>query len=323
MATGGKIAGRASKPAQPPAARVEAVETQIPLKLIREPADGRPIDPAHVANLAVSMSEIGQENAISVRLLKDSERGEDGCIYMRTRGGHRRAAAELLGWKTIGAKVRNERAEIAAMAEVDENLLRRDLTPLERAQAFAERLDAWAALHPERVKLEAGAPRPKKPGRPKNSDKLSAFLNGRPPLMGFSAETASQAGLSPRTIERALAVYRAIPAGQQARLHGTWIASNDAALRQLAGIADPAEQAAAIDVLLAGQTRNVAAARAIAAGADPEAAVKTPTRQIAAEFRKLWGKATPSQREEALHWLAGQRLPKGWTITGPQANGDG
>ncbi|WP_299174379.1 hypothetical protein [uncultured Brevundimonas sp.] len=288
-------------------------EIQAPLHLIREPSDARPIDADHAANLAVSMSEIGLENAVSLRLLRADELNDDGCVWMRTRGGHRCAAARLLGWSVITAKVRTEAVEIAKLAEIDENLLRRDYTPLERAQAFAERLEAWAAAHPDRVVKVNGQIGGKR-GRPGKSAKIADFLNGKPALMGFAAETANQAGLSLRTVEQALTMYRGIPASQQARLHGTWIARNDAALRQLAGVGDAEEQAKVIDLMLAGRTKSVAEARALAAGVVP-AAKAAPSNTIQRDFEKLWKSATPSQRDGLLHWLAGQPLPKGWTMT--------
>lgn len=289
-----------------------AGEVEVPPHLIRDPQDARSLDQAHVANLAVSMSEVGLENAVSVRLLKQAERNDDGCIYLRTRGGHRLAGARLLKWPTVRVKIRDEKAEIAKLAEIDENLLRRDYTPLERAQAFAERLEAWAVAHPDRVEKIDGQARAKR-GRPGKSAKIADFLNGKPALMGFAADTASTAGLSLRTVEQALSMYRSIPAGQQARLHGTWIAKNDAALRQLATVGDAEEQAKVIDLMLEGRTKSVPEARALAAGVTP-APKATPSNTVQLDFEKTWKAATPSQRDALLHWLAGQRLPQGWTI---------
>lgn len=291
--------------------QTSAGEVEVPPHLIRDPLDARPLDAAHVANLAVSMSEVGLENAVSVRLLKPTERNADGCVYQRTRGGHRLAAARSLNWRTVRVKIRDERAEIAKLAEIDENLLRRDYTPLERAQAFAERLEAWAAAHPDRVEKVDGQARAKR-GRPANSRKLRDFLDGKPALMGFAADTANQRGISQDTVERALTIYRGIPASQQARLHGTWIARNDAALRQLAGIAEADEQAKVIDLLLEGRTKSVPEARALAAGHVP--APKTPSDAVQRDFERHWKAATPSQRDALLHWLSGQSLPQGWTI---------
>lgn len=290
-----------------------ALEIEAPVHLIRDPLDARPVDQAHAANIAVSVSEVGLDHPIALRALRPEELGDDGCIWMRTRGGHRLAAFRLLGRATIPAKVRSESEEVAKIAEVDENLLRRDLTPLERAQAFADRLEAWAAVHPDRVEKTDAGVRGKR-GRPKNTGKLTVFLAGRPALMGFAADTAHQAGLSLSTVERALTVYRGIAAGQQARLHGTWIARNDAALRQLAGIVEAGEQARVIDLLLEGRTKSIPEARALAAGTTlpPKTAADTVQR----DFERAWKAASLTQKAGLLDWLAGQPLPKGWTVSG-------
>lgn len=192
-------------------------EIQAPLHLIRDPLDARPLDAAHTANLAVSMSEVGLENAISLRLLRPEEVNQDGCVWMRTRGGHRLAAARALGWAAISAKVRDEQDEIAKLAEIDENLLRRDYTPLERAQAFAERLEAWAAAHPDRVEKVDGQARAKR-GRPGKSAKIADFLNGRPPLMGFASETARRQADAQALAGRLQGLFGLSPAGEPRRM---------------------------------------------------------------------------------------------------------
>lgn len=287
-----------------------AGEIDAPIHLIRKRVDGRPIDMAHAANIAVSVEDVGLDHPVSLRLLRKDERNDDGCVWVLTRGGHRLAAFELLGRRTIPAKVRDERAEVAKMAEVDENLLRRDLTPLERAEAFAERLAAWSVVHPDRVQATDTGLRAKR-GRPPKWDKLAHLTGGAPALMGFAAETASVAGISQKTVGRALGIYRSIPAGQQARLHGTWIAKNDAALRQIAGLADIVEQAAVIDLLLAGTAKTVPEAQAIAAGKPVPAKASKPVQN---DFEKAWKSASATQRDALLHWLSGQRLPTGWTL---------
>lgn len=289
------------------------IEIEAPVHLIRDPDDARPIDMLHAANLAVSIDEVGLDHPITLRVLRDEELDDDGCIWMRRRGGHRLAAHRILGRATIPAKVRSQSQAIAKIAEADENLLRRDLTPLERAQAFAERLAAWSEVHPDRVVKDDAGVKGKR-GRPPKSGKLHHLTGGAPAMMGFAEETASVAGISRSTVGRALAVHRGIAAGQQPRLHGTWIAKNDAALRQLAGVADPIEQAQVIDVLLDGRTKSIPEARALAAGTvlPPKAASNT----VQTAFQKAWKAATPSERAGMLDWLSVQTLPKGWAIEG-------
>ncbi len=121
-------------------------------------------------------------------------------------------------------------------------------------------------------------------------------------------------GRNKRTIEHAWATVTGIPETLRHRLRSSWIAKNEGVLRQLAGLSTTEEKAAAIDVLLAGMTKNVSEARAIAAGNDPVKAVQTPVDETLKAFRKLWGAASPSARAAILDDLAGRSLPKGWTV---------
>lgn len=327
MAAGGTKATEATRPAgqrgEPslrpqnavPAIAAEPTSILLKLSLIDDGERLRSVNPVAVRDLAVSVAEGVLLHPIVVR-------PKDGRFQLVV-GAHRLAAFRQLGRSLIPAVVRDMTDEQARLLEIDENLIRQGLTALERLTFLGERIEVWAARNPEKVVMDAAQPVKRRGRPPKHFAKLAKIDGYAPSLMGFVEETARDTGMSRRTIYRAVQALAALPPAIRDRLHGTWIASNDAALRQLAALGDPAEQTAVIDVLLAGQTRNVAAARAIAAGASPEAATRTPTREIAAEFRKLWGKATPSQRAEALHWLAGQSLPKGWNIVSPGENGDG
>ena len=74
-------------------------------------------------------------------------------------GLHRLEACRALGWATIPVTVvatdtlRNE------LAELDENLVRRQLTALQEADALAWRKELYEALHPEtRSRTITGGP---------------------------------------------------------------------------------------------------------------------------------------------------------------------
>ena len=64
-------------------------------------------------------------------------------------GYHRLCACRALGWKTIPARVVNLDALHAELAEIDENLIRNELTMLERAEWQTRRKEIYEALHPE------------------------------------------------------------------------------------------------------------------------------------------------------------------------------
>ncbi|MFN3582576.1 ParB/RepB/Spo0J family partition protein [Phenylobacterium sp.] len=284
---------------------------QLPVARIWVPPGRRPIDEAHAHNLAVSYAEIGQRQAIEVRVLCDNHAQRPAYGWELTIGGHRLRAAEIRGWRAIDAVVVDENDLDAAIAEADENLIRRDLNALERAQALASRLSAWAARYPDRALTDEDGARPKR-GRPKKMPQDAAI--SAPSTMGFAEEAAAASNLSRDTVERALAIYRGIPAGLQAKLAESPLADNEALLRQLANLPDKEEQAAAAEVLLAGRTKNISDALAIAAGREPVKPAQTPVDQAVKDFRKLWGGLSPSAKAAILHDLAGRPLPKGWIV---------
>lgn len=269
----------------------------------------RALDEARVANYAVSMSENGFFGSILVRPIPPNELG---VRYELVFGAHRLAAWKRTGHATIPAHVRALTDDEALQIEIDENLVRQDLTPLERAEHLAARYEVWSRRFPDRVDTGKAAP---KRGRPGNSVNLTDFTAGAPQTMGFTTDTAAEVGLSKSTVERAFRVMQGVPADLRAKLHGTPLAKNDGLLRQLAALGDKAEQAKVADVLLRGETKNVSDARAIAAGNAPAAKVQTPVDETLKAFRALWGKASPSARAAILNELAGRSLPKGWSIS--------
>lgn len=290
------------------APRVEAATSELLISLIDAGERLRSVDAATVEDLAVSITETTLAHPITVRPLN----GRFELVV----GAHRLAAFRRLGRRTIPARIQAMTDLEARQLEIDENLVRQGLTALERLTFLGERVEVWAARNPDKVVADASQPIKQRGRPPRNFAKLAKTDAYVPAMMGFVAETARDTGLSSRTVYRSVQALAGLPAPLRDRLQGSWIAKNDAALRGIAAIADPVEQDAAVEVLLAGRTKNVAAARAIAAGATPESeAKKTPSQAVAADFRKLWKAATPSQRDELLTWLAGQALPKGWNVS--------
>lgn len=280
----------------------------LPVDLIVIGQRLRPVDPAAVQNMQVAIQESDFFGAILVRPLIGEE-GEQR--FELVAGAHRLAAMRALGRPTIPAVVRNLSDDEARQIEIDENLVRRGLTPLERAEMVAERFSVWARRFPDRV-TDCGSAKPRR-GRPSNSAKFAEFQGGAPATMGFTAETAADVGLSKRTVEAAWTTVNGLAPELRAKLHGTWLAKNEGALRQLAGLAD-AEKAPVIDVLLQGETRSVSDALAKVSGVQPAPPAQTPVDETLKAFKALWGKATPAAREAILHELAGKPLPGNWVV---------
>ena len=283
------------------AASDPALLIEIPVRSIVVGDRLRQVDPATVENLQVSIKETGWFGSVLVRPLPDDELGPRYGLVV---GAHRLAAVKALGRSAIAATVRPLSDDEALQAEIDENLVRRGLTPLERAEMVAQRFQVWARRFPDRINAEGDATKPQR-GRPKNSVNMTEFSGGAPATMGFAAETAADVGLSPATIERAWRVVTHLPADLRARLHGTPVAKNEGLLRQLAALGDREEQAKVADVLLRGETKSISDARAIAAGNTPSKPAPTPVDEVVSAIQKIMAKAEPRARDAVYEHLAG------------------
>lgn len=180
-------------------------------------------------------------------------------------GLHRLAACKSLGWKTIRASIVALDELTSELAQIDENLVRNELTVLERAEQIARRKNIYEALHPETKQYKAG-------GTAK-----SARARGEPAnvKLSFARDAAFKTRVSPRTIERSVQIVSSIPRDLRDRLKKTVIADSRTDLMLLARMA-PSEQRAVVDRLSRGDARTVrrAVIANIAEGIDRKA--RTP-----------------------------------------------
>ena len=272
----------------------------------------RAADPAAVEAKRVSMRESGQISPILVRPAPD----QPGWFVL-VAGLHRLEAAVAEDWPTIRADVRQLTDDEARLIEVDENLISKGLTPLERAIFVDVRLQVWGRLHPERaVEADAeGASVAPKRGRPQNSAKFAEFLDEIPPTMGFGVETAEELGISERTIRNALLIARGLAPDTRAKVAGSKVAKNEGLLRQLAALPDKAEQLRAAEALISEKAKTFPDALVIATGKEPAPApAPRPVDETVVAVMAIWRKAPPTHQDAILHALSGQRLPKGWTV---------
>jgi len=96
-------------------------------------------------------------------------------------------ACKRLGWTEIEATVMPLDALNAELAEIDENLIRAELTVLERAEQLARRKEIYEALHPEA----------RRGGDRRSED----FKTKQFRFETFATNTAAKTGLSPRTVQ--------------------------------------------------------------------------------------------------------------------------
>lgn len=257
----------------------------IPLAQIDVGARLRPVDPAWVELLAASLAERGQDTPIRVR---PSE--EDGR-YILVAGAHRVAAAEAAGLQTLEAVVITATDDEATLDEIDENLMRRELSPLDRAVFLRARKEVYERLNPTTAHGKA-----KKNKGKENTTSLSPFP------VAFAKATAARLGLDPRSIQRAIARAK-IPADVRAMIAGHPVAESGAELDKLAKYS-PAMQRKIADCLTRADkpARSVGVAAAEVAGP----VMAAPVSDQAREFQRLieaWRKAGRNARQQFLGHL--------------------
>jgi hypothetical protein len=150
----------------------------------------RPFNPKKMEGLVESMTAIGLQMPISVWTRGD---GNDVEVFL-VAGRHRLEAAKKLGWADIEAFDVALNDVDRQLWEIDENLMRSELTPTEEAEHVARRKELWEA----RQKVGQVAP-------------LSTGRGHK----GFAADTAAKTGKDKRTINRA--IQRAAEVTSEAR----------------------------------------------------------------------------------------------------------
>ncbi len=250
----------------------------------------RPVDQARVEALAASMSEIGLQQPIIVRP------GLDGSNTLRlVAGAHRLAVAQMLGWTEITAIWSDLNDEQARLVEIDENLIRNELSELDRALFLAERKRIYEGLHPETV--QGKAKKPKGLGKVAN---LATFSR-------YSKDAAKATGFSERTIQRAVALAEALSPEAIASIRRTKLADNQAQLLALAAL-EPAHQAIVAEAIAAKVAANVAAGRRIAGLAPP--ITVDPDDEAVQRFMSLWARASAKARRLIQAHIAAQEGEK-------------
>jgi ParB-like chromosome segregation protein Spo0J len=153
----------------------------------------RHLRPETVNELAESIQKHGLLQPIVVQ---PKTKGEG---YTLVAGHHRLEAAQQLGLKTIDCRIVDGiDADEARLAEIDENLIRADLTPSERAAHHAERKALYLKLHPEtKCGAAGGEATAAKTGKAKRQN------GAQPPT--YTKDAAKKTGQSSRTVERDVA----------------------------------------------------------------------------------------------------------------------
>jgi len=254
----------------------------------------RPVDEAHAQMIAASMNESGLIQPVVVRA------DVSGNGLKLVVGGHRLRGAAILGWDEIPAILIEATDDEARQIEIDENLARKELTALERAEFLAERKRVYETLHPETVNGKAKKPKTEK-GKVAN---LATFAR-------FSKDAAKSTGLGERTIQRSVELAGKLSPDAVALIRGTKVADNQAQLQALAEL-EPEQQAIVAGLIAAKAAGTIAKARVVA-GLVPEGGAVREAERFLARIAPMLPRMSALDLETLIDMakaeLAGRRKP--------------
>ncbi|MGM4909141.1 MT-A70 family methyltransferase [Rhizobium sp. 768_B6_N1_8] len=152
----------------------------------------RTVDQDKVSALKASIELMGLRTPISV--YGDWRAHNDPSVRVRlSAGAHRLEAMRQLGREHITAIIRSEDEVDAELWEIDENLIRAELTPADRAIFIHRRKQLYELKFPETVNGATGIGRPK-------LRQVGEAISEEPKR--FSAATAEATGQSERAVQR-------------------------------------------------------------------------------------------------------------------------
>ena len=252
----------------------------------------RPVDPDWATALADDIGKRGLGTPLAVRHLP----GRGPRLVF---GAHRLAAVKLLGWSEVEVRAFRGTAEEARAWEIAENLVRRELGALDRAAFTAELYE----LERKRVGWEDGRSAHAAAADRRWAKDASANMAKASEL---DEAVAAKVGLSARSIQRQLELFRGLDARVRAALAGLPVAENGAQLRLLAR-QPAATQLRIVEQLRAGDVQSVAQGVALAS---PSAAAD-PAKKRYATMLATWSRMSLHERKLLLRDLP---LPAGVTL---------
>lgn len=252
----------------------------LPLDRIHIGGRLRSIDQDYVAQIANSMGRSGQHTPIHVGPAND-----DG-LHPLIAGAHRCAAAQRLGLRTLNALIFEGNDLETRLLEIDENLLRRELSELDRAVFLAERKGIYEALYPETGHGKAS-------GKGKTEEN---FRFARPD--SFATTTAQKLGVSDRQVRTYLARARIEPDLRAALAPIRW-ADHGATLDALVRLT-PEERRRAVHALTRAEEPATNLAAALAEVKGVREAQRNPADEELARLQTAWRKAGKKARQQFL-----------------------
>ncbi|MBI5328342.1 MAG: ParB/RepB/Spo0J family partition protein [Deltaproteobacteria bacterium] len=211
---------------------------EIPINKIRiSQKHSRTHTEEYIRALSDSIKEIGLLNLVTVKRVSDG--------YELKAGKSRFLAVKSIGWETIPVVVIDIDDLRGELVEIDENLIRNDLTALEKAEYLKRRKDIYEELYTEAKEGEAR----KKGLKQYRGDTRVATET-------FSENTASSTGLSRRSIQRELQIAEKINGDVKDLIRNTPLENNKTALLKLARL-DGEKQKETVKSIIEGKKKGL------------------------------------------------------------------
>lgn len=251
------------------------VAQSVAMSLIDVPSNRlRDVDAAWVALLADEIGEKGLKQPIQIRPI--------GERFELVAGAHRHAAISRLGWSEVSAIIEDLSDDEARLAEIDENLVRRELTILDRAIFLAERKAVWERLHPE---TQHGGDR--KSRKLQNDDQVANIATR------FSREAAEKVGLSERTVQLAVNIAAGLNPDVITALRGTYLVDHQRDLDAFSKMS-PDSQRIALTKIASGDAQNIREAFR------QPGEVSGPPPVTAVKLLAFWSRASAKEKRQFL-----------------------
>ena len=213
---------------------------RININEIKINTDRREASPYAIRKLADSIAEIGLMNPITV----DAD-------HNLIAGLHRLEAAKLLEWTEIECTVNDLDSLHAELAEIDENYVRVNLTPLETSKLMLRRKEIYETLHSE---TKAGAAQGNGMKRRAEGGQLTDNLSARSKF--FAQDTAEKLGVDERTVRRQVKIAKELTPEAQEIIEESGVSVTQQNLDKLSRL-EPEQQKEAAEKLVSGEIRSV------------------------------------------------------------------
>lgn len=209
---------------------------QIPIREIQIKGGRRSLDAGHVKELTDSIRELGLLNPLTI------DRGN-----FLIAGLHRLEAVKALGWAEVECTVSSLEGLAAELAEIDENIVRSDISALEYGEVLLRRKEIYEALHPET----------KRGGDRKGEEiKTSKCRFDMGTSKSFAQDTAEKLGVGRRTVERQIQTAKNLAPGAKEIIKGAGMKITKKTAMELSRL-EPGKQKEAAALLTAGEIKSV------------------------------------------------------------------